>query len=358
MPAEVEQMFSVREMPWHREGTVLDDYPQSFAEARTLAGLDWEVEEAPALYEIMDDAAYSAAIATITFDATMDPVAQVQALLKLHHDSLARDEGFRRLRRSDTGATLSYAASSYEVITNSEFGEIMDAVKAGAGHDRVMYETGGCLAGGRKVWMLARLDEPIVLPGDRTETLPYLALTSRHDGTGACALRATAVRIVCANTFSAAEAEGERTGATYSFVHRGNWRDHIEDARVAVTGARRQIIKYTEWAQDMLTIAVTPAQTEAFVQTFFPMPPEGMITDRVRSNVQASRLALRALINGPTVDGAGVAGTAYGLAQAAGEYADWVRAYRSWETRLNRSLLTHESMKLKAAKLAREVALA
>ena len=27
MPANVESMFSVRQMPWHREGTVLADYP-------------------------------------------------------------------------------------------------------------------------------------------------------------------------------------------------------------------------------------------------------------------------------------------------------------------------------------------
>src|SRR5215472_5475618 len=42
MPANVESMFSVREMPWHREGTVLADYPGDRDEARKLAGLDWD----------------------------------------------------------------------------------------------------------------------------------------------------------------------------------------------------------------------------------------------------------------------------------------------------------------------------
>ena len=42
MPANVESMFSVRQMPWHREGTILTDYPGDWAEARTLAGLDWD----------------------------------------------------------------------------------------------------------------------------------------------------------------------------------------------------------------------------------------------------------------------------------------------------------------------------
>src|SRR5690242_7052223 len=42
MPANVESMFSVRQLPWHREGVVLPDYPGSWVEARKLAGLDWE----------------------------------------------------------------------------------------------------------------------------------------------------------------------------------------------------------------------------------------------------------------------------------------------------------------------------
>ena len=37
MPANIESMFSVRQMPWHREGTILQDYPDTWAEARTAA---------------------------------------------------------------------------------------------------------------------------------------------------------------------------------------------------------------------------------------------------------------------------------------------------------------------------------
>jgi phage/plasmid-like protein (TIGR03299 family) len=357
MPAEVEQMFSVREMPWHRQGTVLDGYPQDFGTARKLAGLDWEVEEAPALYEVMGEDEFRQHAARVMFATTMGAGNQMNEMWKLHQAALAQDGGFRRLRRSDTGATLSYQAESYTIIQNAEFGEIMERVRDVA-PDQIKWETGGCLAGGRKVWMLAYLDEPIVLPGDATTTLPYLALTSRHDGSGSCALRATAVRIVCGNTFSAAEAEGERTGATFSFVHKGDWHDRVEDARAAVTGARREIAEYTAWANDMLTIAITPVQERIFIREFLPAPPKGLATERVQRNVAASQDRLQTILAGPTVEGAGIRYTAYGLAQAAGEYLDHVRAYRSWETRLNRTLLTHESGKTKAAKLAREVALA
>ena len=40
MSALVESMFSVREMPWHGMGTIVEDAPNS-EEAIITAGLDW-----------------------------------------------------------------------------------------------------------------------------------------------------------------------------------------------------------------------------------------------------------------------------------------------------------------------------
>ena len=126
-------------------------------------------------------------------------------------------EGWKSIARSDTGAVLSLNKNTYTVIDHGEMGEIVEAVLA---QPNVKWETAGVIDSGRAVWCLAFLDEPITLPGDDSLTLPYLAITNRHDGTAACALRATAVRIVCANTFRAAELEGERTGTTFSFIHK------------------------------------------------------------------------------------------------------------------------------------------
>lgn len=38
-----DHMFSVRAMPWHGLGVVLDDYPESIDEALDKAGLGWKV---------------------------------------------------------------------------------------------------------------------------------------------------------------------------------------------------------------------------------------------------------------------------------------------------------------------------
>src|SRR5215471_1058024 len=229
-------------------------------------------------------------------------------------------------------------------------GEIVEAVLA---QPNVKWETAGVLDEGRAVWCLALLDEPVPLAGDDSPTLPYLAITNRHDGTAACALRATAVRIVCANTFRAAELEGERTGATFSFIHRSSWRSRIEEARKAVTGARAEMHRYAELAQELLGITIAPRQRELFVPEFIPMPPQGLVTDRVARNVDEARQALRMIFESATTEQ--VAHTAYGLVQAAGEYLDHVRTARSWETRLNRTLIRPEPLKHRALSLVREI---
>jgi phage/plasmid-like protein (TIGR03299 family) len=327
MPANIESMFSVREMPWHRERQVLADYPGSWVEARKLAGLDWEP--------------VTSAVYVVT---GLDPDGSE------HFEPV---EGWKCIARSDTGTVLSLNRASYTVIDHSEMGEIVEAVLA---QPNVKWETAGVIDGGRAVWCLALLDEPITLPGDTSLTLPYLAITNRHDGTGACALRATAVRIVCANTFRAAELEGERTGTTFSFIHKSSWRNRIEEARQAVTGARREMRRYQELASTLLGIRVTPRQRELFVTQFIPMPPEGLVTDRVARNVDEARKALRLLFESQTTEQ--IADTAYGLVQGAGEYLDHVRTARSWETKLNRTLIRPEPLKHRALALVREIAAA
>jgi len=111
--------------------------------------------------------------------------------------------------------------------------------------------------------------------------------------------------------------------------------------------------RYQELAAELLGITITPAQRELFITEFIPKPPEGLITDRVARNVDEARAALRMIFESTTTEQ--VAHTAYGLVQAAGEYLDHVRTARSWETRLNRTLIRPEPLKHRALSLAREV---
>lgn len=376
-------MFSVREMPWHRKGHVIQDYPQNFSEARILAGLDWDPVACPVPADVTMTAEEFRERATEILAGFAGQGAGLQAekLTELWQESLrgpgasapeiaallgassavltSDDDEWRRIARSDTGATLSYQRLSYNLIPNSAFGEIINAV-IGSEPGKVRLETGGCLDGGRKVWMLARLDEPHQVQArgriDASYSFPYLGMTSDHTGKASCCARLTEVRIVCGNTFGAAEAEGQRTGAVFSFSHRGDWREYLDQAREALQFARAENAGYIEAMSDLLGITVTPAQERLWLAEFLPVPPEGA-TDRVMANIEAARAVVRGFLDGPTVEGAGVRGTAYGLVQAAGEWADHGRKAVSWESKFNRSMLRSEPLKARAAVLAREAAL-
>ena len=350
MSANVEQMFSVRQMPWHGEGIILDDYPGSWAEARKYAGLEWEpVEES--VYRILGTEPLEVPTYELhSMDADGTPLYAMIGTEVVQVNKYDSTDSYKHIVRSDTGAVLSVNAKGYTLIDHESMGEIVEAV---LGEVNVKWETAGCLDGGKSVWVLVMLDEPIELPGDNSVTYPYLAITNRHDGKGSCALRATAVRIVCANTFRAAELEGERTGATFSFRHSSKWRERIDEAREAVNGARKEMVEYRALAEELLGMPITAGQRELFVTSFIPMPPTGLVTDRVMGNVEEARTKLRKIFESPTT--AGIQDTAYGLVQASGEYLDHVRAARSWETRLGRTIMKPEPLKAKALNLVREI---
>ena len=352
MSALVESMMSVRQAPWHNENvTILDEYPGSWAEARGPAGLLWEPVEEP-VYRLAGPEVKDIPIYELhSMDKDGSPLYKLKGTEPVEWPTYELNPDHKHIVRSDNGKILSVNTDGYALIDHTAMGEIVEAV---LGIENVKYETAGSLDGGKAVWCLVYLDEPIELPGDATMTYPFMALTNRHDGKGSCALRATAVRIVCMNTFRAAEMEGERTGATFSFRHSKNWRERITEAKEAVTGARKEIREYRELALELLGQPITAGQRELFVAEFIPTPPQGLITDRVMHNIETSRKELRNIFVSATT--ADIADTAYGLMQGAVEYLDHVRTARSWETKLGRTIIRPEPLKAKVLKLVREVA--
>lgn len=318
MSAYFESGFSVREPMWHGMGEVHADYPQDWKEAREWAGLTWEPEAWPVYGR--------------EHGSTGDYVEMPD---------------YRRIVRNDTGATLAVRTDGYEVIDHNAMGEIVEALLE---VPNVKYETAGSIHGGKKVWALAYLDEPITIPGDNSITLPYLALTNHHDGTGGCKATSTTVKVVCANTFAAAESEGERNSTLFTFRHSAKWRDRIEEARKTIKGVRDDLARYAETAEQLLQVRVTPEQKELFITQFIPAPPETLISDRVMTNVEQARQVVRTILASPTSDGIG--DSAWGLVQAAGEYLDHYRTYRTQDSYFRRTLLRTEPLKSKAVKLA------
>lgn len=343
MPAYFDTGFCVRVPSWHGEETLIAEHPKDWNDAREKAGLTWEAKSVPAFcyrgIRTNDDGS------TEVVYAPADP-----GDTSVVGDFVA-EPGHHRIIRDDTGGTLHVAKTSWELITIADMGEVIEAL-AGAG---AKIDTAGSVRDGKGVFATILLDEPFQIPGDKSQTLPMMALTNTFDGQGSLRAGYTSIRVVCANTFGASEAEQDRHGHTFVFRHTKNWRERVDDAKAAISGLREDTTRYVEAMTHLAEMRVTPVMTEQFVRSFIPTPPDGLISDRVAENIGKDRNALRALIASDTVEGSGVGGTAYGLVQAAGEFLDHVRGYRSRDTYVGRQLLRPEPLKGKAISLVREL---
>jgi phage/plasmid-like protein (TIGR03299 family) len=119
------------------------------------------------------------------------------------------------LYRSDTEAPLAAVSRDYQTFQVKDafefFRELCD--KQG-----FTIETAGCLQGGKRIWVLAKMSEGSnVIGSDRV--LPYLLLATSFDGSMATVVKFTAIRVVCHNTITMALNSGAAECRTQTVSH-------------------------------------------------------------------------------------------------------------------------------------------
>lgn len=378
MPAYFDTGFSVREPMWHGEGIVLDEYPTDWADARAKAGLTWEPEERPAFnmrpLEAFNVDGFLACIEcagrvgglhhetcsqrkTVASREVIKSECVPAGAVVVGRDVFVPVPDHKLIVRNDNDLVLGVTSDQFSLIHHggkqrASMEMILDAFTEGG----AKFETAGSCREGRMVWALLYLDEPYKVPGDSSEHLPFVALLNPHDGSGACKLTRTQVRVVCWNTFQMASAEGDRHGLQFSFRHVGDVQSRIEDAKAALVGLREETVQYVELAESMMQLRADDSAMAKFISEFLPSPTENgeVVSDRVEANVTKARGMFRHLyLDSPTTEG--VRGTAWGLVQASTEYLDHARAFRTPDTYLGRSILRAEPAKAKALEIARRV---
>lgn len=325
-----DRMYSVRVAPWHIEQTnsiVLDAAPERRAERIALAGHDWTVEETPIFRKVER--------------VVEDGVAVTYPKLG----------EWKALYRSDTQGILHVAKDSYTRVQNIVGHELFEALAKDA---RLDDGTGGTIEGGKVCYLMARLDEPFQIEGDDSETYPYVVVTWTHDGSGALQARATNIRVVCWNTWSASEAQAARTGRRYTFRHTSKVMERVGEAKRALAGVREETRVFQEIANELAKISVSDGTREDFVQEFIPEPVGKVISDRVKGNIETARAKVRGLFDGRTIPEAH-RNTAYGLVLAGTEYLDHLRGFRSTDTYLGRTLLREEALKARLVPMVQDL---
>jgi phage/plasmid-like protein (TIGR03299 family) len=338
--SERDTVISVRSAGWHGLAKVLDDHVTP-EEARQQA-FPWEPVEAPLFRRV--------------------PVVAEDGTLRT--DYVEVDE-VKAVERSDDGGFLGAVGKDYVPTTNAEMTEIAEAVE-GVSSEEVRVETAGSLKGGRKVWMLLRLNEPIAVKGDpHGETIPYFALQNNHDGYGSFRGQALFTRIICDNTSQAADLEAARRGTEFTFRHTAGIKDRIEEAKGAVAMWRHSVQVWNDLMNSLVEVKVTEQQRRLFLDQWSPtmLPSADLaVSDRVLDNIERARGEFWGIMNGITSEG--VDDTAYGLVQAAIEFQQHVRGTRGAdeaakaESKFKRAYLDRDSLVTTAVNLAREVALA
>lgn len=349
--------FSVRTASWHAKELLLDEHPEDWDAARVAAGLMWEPVAVPAFGERQLTMAQIMALAPEAKRLLAEVEYGAYDRADAKYPVMVAEDSFQRIIRDDTGDTLAVPTDSYSLISHADMGDIIEAVMGSDAN--VKFETAGSVRDGKQVWALVRLDEPFQVPGDTSASYAYLVLLNAHDGSASCSVGYTTVRVVCWNTWSAADAEGARSGARHVFRHTGDVQQRIAEAKQQLGNLRASNARNVELFTELAKQPVNADQVRTFTELFLPSPRDTgeLCSDRVHANVVAARgLFTRNYETSPTMEG--IAGNAYGLFMGATEYLDHIRKSMSKDSHLGRTILSPQRVKGAALNLVREVVLA
>jgi phage/plasmid-like protein (TIGR03299 family) len=300
----IETMTYVGATPWHELGVKLDA-PPTTREAIVAAGLDWEV----GLKDLR------------TVDG--EPVSH------------------RATYRKSDGAILGVVGPSYHPIQNAQAFDWFDPFVTSK---EASIETAGSLEGGKRIWVLARInrDPSTIVPGD--EIQKYILLANAHDGTLAGRVGFTPVRVVCHNTLSMAMGDGE--SRLVRVFHTKNAVDVLAKVRDIMNLANQQFEATAEQYRYLASRSLHAGDLEKYVSLVFPPRVKPVVARSegalavLRDEVARKSPTLEA-IRGLFEEGVGnslpgVRGTYWAAYNAVTEYTTHHRG-RDAESRLNAS---------------------
>jgi phage/plasmid-like protein (TIGR03299 family) len=309
MPAGLtvtDSMFSVREVPWHGLGAVLDHTPSTIAEAIDASGLGWRVEREPIAINRGDVA---------TVDDWWLP--RCEAIT-----------GWWANVRQDTREVLGIVGERYRIVQNIEAFQFVDQLIGSTMH----FETAGSLHGGRRVWVLARLPEYIEVGGDPVR--PYVLLMNSHDGSTAVLAASTPVRVVCMNTLNWAL---ERARQKYSLRHTEGIREHVHQARRVLDLSVDYYRQFKHAGDQLATERFSEMQLRRVLDELYPSGPDDNASDRTRRSREQTKERITELFGRGDTQGS-APGTKWAAVNAIVEHADWIRPVNAESQRFARAI--------------------
>lgn len=291
MPANVEYMFSVQQVPWHKIGAVINECVNS-DEAIKVAHLDWQVEKCPIFMQRGDGS----------------------------YEEIPRQFVTRRTDRDGISSILGHVGGTYTPLQNSEAFAFADSL---IGSKQAVYETAGSLDGGRIVWMLMKIPGDIIIPGTPDVVEKYIFVSSGHDGKWMLYAGVTPVRIVCQNTLQIGMSQAYRM---LTIKHTSKMQDQMAQARQLLGIADKYYETFEELSAHLASVKMTDEQVKTFLENMYPIL-DGM-TERVKDKNFEKQNVVRDIYRSHyTCNLPGIEGTAWSLLNAAIFFSDWERPH-------------------------------
>ena len=299
MAHEVERMFSARIVPWHYEmtqdRTLVTPDRLTIEQAIPSSGLDWEVERVPIYVRGPQVGAF--------------PVS-------FNHQEVP---GMIGLRRSTDHKILGIHTEGYVENQPREMFEwgwdIVEASMTEGAQSAAVWETGGSLAGGKKIFAMIKMPETVTISGD--QHVPYLGLADSYDGSLARRAWMTFVRVVCSNTL-----DWSWSGAItkISIRHTLNSEARIAAARETLGISYSNLDTFTREVEEMMNQEVTDSQFRLLVRDLFPVPKDA--TQKQTTNTYRRRSTVFKVYDTSRTIGQ-YRGTAWGVLNAVQEWEQW-----------------------------------
>lgn len=303
--------------PWHGLGTVIEGETCYDWKAcvKTVPQLDSDVEK----------------VALQTFDGQEVP------------DVFA-------IRRKLDGKIVSNGKTvgrTFNILQSSEMG---DWFKPFLETRQAQIHTVGLLAGGSRIWALAKLNlDPMeIVPGDAVEK--FVLLSHAHDGTLAVRAGFTPIRVVCANTLALAHGNGAAS-KLIRIRHGADVVQNLENVREIMNLANQEFEATAGQYKLLASKQINTNDLVKYVKTVLKVKEGEEISTRTKNIIEEIMGLCEA---GRGQDIPGVRGTLYAAYQGYNEFLCYKKGHGQ-ETRLN-SLFW--GLNAEANKFALETALA
>jgi phage/plasmid-like protein (TIGR03299 family) len=332
MAANIGEMFYTGETPWHGEGIHLAK-PATVEEALKVGGLNWEVGK----------------IDLMTADDPPCPILQRKALVRLD------------LPAGDAKRVLGVAYPGFSPLQNKDGAMIFDAI---FGQGKPVYNTGGYLGNGEKVWLLAKIDKTLKIGGEDIVE-PYALFANSHDGSMAFNIQLTTVRVVCQNTLSIALRE-KKFGKPFRRAHKGSFFEHAQAAQEFFA----ETLKELDFVADSFTVlsnrTCNDKKFQSIIELLLPDPKKPRNADKypgllkayeskLKGNKDARKEITRLREEGKGMKMDTCRGTFWGVLNAVLEYVDHYKETKG--SKLGYSLLGEGmNLKVKAFGMVRDEA--